>query len=96
MLRIKLNSASISDFDPTPAIHTWNTGKRRPTSHCTSRLQALHQAASSQPAEPESEPETEGMETVDHVAINAESDESDYEFGHSSEEDTDLFDLDDD
>jgi hypothetical protein len=92
VLRIKLNSASISDFDPTPAIHTWNTGKRRPTPHCTSRLQALNQAGSSQPAKQESEQETEaGLETADHMAIDAVESESDYEFGQSSEEDPDLF-----
>ena len=28
VMRIKLQSASIEDFDPTPAIHLWNSGPR--------------------------------------------------------------------
>ncbi len=51
VMRIKLESVSIEDFDPTPAIHLWNSGgvrRRRPyymdSPHYKDRVDLLAEA----------------------------------------------------
>ena len=79
ILRIKLHASTILEYDPTPAIHHWNTGKRRPE-YKTTRLGSLSTLATDQPpaASGSEEPleEEEGWAKVDN-------EESDFEFNMS-------------
>ncbi|XP_070554930.1 uncharacterized protein [Ptychodera flava] len=99
IMRIKLHSPRIEDFDPTPAIHMWNSGsnrQRRPNFMATSSAvltdmlaSAGEQCSSSADAE---QSKSAGDSDCDSLT------ESDYEscgsdFEDNPESETDLFDL---